>query len=226
MRFSTPHIYPSLALVLMTALLSLALVTPAAAGKPGPGSVYKRVCIDAGHGGNDPGASYGSLVEKNLTHEIASKLKVLLEAANAGYSVVLTRPGDESLGNTERATICNNQQADVVLSIHLNAAPSDQSIDYFQAFYGKQIKDAAWTQTIWNNYNLALPNSTTQLPKHATTQFASGLLLKTNAPACLAETVFLSNPAEQAVLGDGTGNRQQAIAQNLFNGIVAWYQNH
>ena len=113
-----------------------------------------------------------------------------------------------------------------MLSIHLNATTGDPNVDYFQAFYGKQIKDAAFTQTIWNSYNLTLPNSAVPLPKHSPTQFASGLLLKTNAPACLAETVFLSNPAEQQALGNGTGARQQAIAQNLFNGIVEWYRTH
>jgi N-acetylmuramoyl-L-alanine amidase len=50
------------------------------------------------------------------------------------------------------------------------------------------------------------------------------LLLKTNAPACLAETVFLSNPYEQAALADTSNSeRRQQIAQQLFNGLVAWY---
>jgi N-acetylmuramoyl-L-alanine amidase len=62
------------------------------------------------------------------------------------------------------------------------------------------------------------------LDKNPPTQFASGLLLKTNAPACLAETVFLSNPYEQAALADtSSSGRRQQIAQNLFNGLLAWY---
>ena len=75
-----------------------------------------------------------------------------------------------------------------------------------------------------NGRTNALPNSATPLPKHAPTNFASGLLLKTNAPACLAETVFLSNKAEADALKDVSGNRQQQIAQQLYNGLVAWYQ--
>jgi N-acetylmuramoyl-L-alanine amidase len=134
----------------------------------------------------------------------------------------MTRTGDQTLGNTDRATICNNGKADSVLSIHLNAA-SDPSVDYFKAFYGKQIKDRTFTQTIWNNYNLIRPDGTGPLQKSGIAQFASGLLLKTNAPASLAETVFLSNPAEAQALADGTGTRQQAIAAQLFNGLVAWY---
>jgi N-acetylmuramoyl-L-alanine amidase len=106
-------------------------------------------------------------------------------------------------------------------------AGADSSIDYFKAFFGKQIKDAAFTQLISNHYTLTsvVPNdSDGLLDKNPPTQFASGLLLKTNAPACLAETVFLSNPYERAALADTSGSgRRQQIAQQLFNGLVAWY---
>lgn len=65
-------------------------------------------------------------------------------------------------------------------------------------------------------------DSTTRLPKARPTQFASGLLLKITAPATLAETVFLSNPDEQRLLGDGSGTGQQDITPNLFNGLETW----
>jgi N-acetylmuramoyl-L-alanine amidase len=67
-----------------------------------------------------------------------------------GYRVVMTRTSQTSvaLSNTDRANICNAQTAagapDTVLSIHLNAS-TNSSIDYFKAFFGKQIKDAAFT---------------------------------------------------------------------------------
>jgi N-acetylmuramoyl-L-alanine amidase len=201
-------------------LLALAAVAPAFAGGPGPAALTRTICVDAGHGGTDTGAAYGGLLEKSLTLDIANRLKNLL--TNAGYGVVMTRTGDQSLSNTDRANICNLGKVDTVLSIHLNAA-SDPTVDYFKAFYGKRNKDSAFTQTIWNKYNLTIPNGSAPLPKSSITQFASGLLLKTTAPACLAETVFLSSTAEQQALSDGTGARQQAIAQNLFNGLVAWY---
>ncbi|HEX8217730.1 MAG TPA: N-acetylmuramoyl-L-alanine amidase [Chloroflexia bacterium] len=212
------------AVYLLVVALSLTVAATAFAGKPGPGPTpapaARIVCVDAGHGGTDPGAVYSGLQEKDLTLDIAYRLRDLL--VGAGYKVVMTRAGDQALGNSERADLCNAGGADTVLSIHLNAS-SDPNVDYFKAFYGKQNKDQAFTQTIWQNYNLGKPNSTVPLSKSSTTQFASGLLLKATAPACLAETVFLSNPAEAALLGDGSGTRQQEIAQNLFNGLAAWY---
>ena len=208
-------------LMMTLVLVTLPVASTAAAGHGGGGTTNPRtVCVDAGHGGTDPGATYFGLHEKDLTLDIAGRLQALL--LSNGYNVVMTRTGDQTLGNTDRATICNNGGADTVLSIHLNAA-SDPSVDYFKAFYGKQIKDRTFTQTIWNNYNLTRPDGTGLLQKSGIAQFASGLLLKTSAPASLAETVFLSNPAEAGALADGTGGRQQAIAQQLFNGLVAWY---
>jgi N-acetylmuramoyl-L-alanine amidase len=179
------------------------------------------VCIDAGHGGTDPGAIYYGLQEKDLTLQIANLLSTRL-TAEGKYKVVMTRTGDQSLGNTERANICNAGGANTVLSIHLNAA-SDPNIDYFKAFYGKQNKDKAFTDTIWQNYNLLTPDRTAPLTKSPTTQFASGLLLKATAPSALAETVFLSNPDEAELLRVYEGTRQQEIALQLYNGLVAWY---
>jgi N-acetylmuramoyl-L-alanine amidase len=208
-------------LMLTLVLVTLPVAGTAAAAHGGGGTTSPRtVCVDAGHGGTDPGATYFGLQEKNLTLDIAMRLKTLL--SSSGFNVVMTRTGDQTLGNTDRANICNAAGAGMVLSIHLNAA-SDPSVDYFKAFYGKQNKDRTFTQTIWNNYNLARPDGTGPLQKSGIAQFASGLLLKTNAPASLAETVFLSNPAEANALADGTGTRQQAIAQQLYNGLVAWY---
>jgi N-acetylmuramoyl-L-alanine amidase len=207
-------------LLIVLVLSALASASRASAGRPVPPPIARTVCVDAGHGGTDPGAVHFGLREKDLTLDIAQRLRTLLLAAN--YNVVMTRTGDQSLGNTDRANICNAGRADSVISIHLNAS-SDPSVDYFKAFYGKLNKDRDFTQAIWDRYSLTRPNSSEPLPKSSIAQFASGLLLKANAPACLAETVFLSNPDEARALSDGAGNRQQQIAQELFNGLDAWY---
>jgi N-acetylmuramoyl-L-alanine amidase len=219
-----------LTLVLIGIMLGLTTVSPATAGKPGPLPTTQIVCVDAGHGVGESGAVYGGFEERALTLDIAERLQTLL--LDNGYQVVMTRTRDTTvtLSNTDRANICNQQTAagapDTVLSIHLNASTTP-TIDYFKAFFGKQIKDAEFTQMISNNYALTsvVPNDPDgMLDKNSPTQFASGLLLKTNAPACLAETVFLSNPYEQAALADTSSlGRRQQIAQLLFNGLVMWY---
>jgi N-acetylmuramoyl-L-alanine amidase len=49
--------------------------------------------------------------------------------------------------------------------------------------------------------------------------FASGVLIKSDMPATIAETVFITNPEEAALLANPSGERQQQIARKLEEGI-------
>lgn len=204
------------------AALALALVVVAAAlptqGAAASHLANRRVCLDPGHGGSDPGAVYAGMQEKDLNLEIAQQLASLLAAD--GALVTFTRTGDTSLGNSERAAICNAANAEVVLSIHLNAS-TNPNVDYFQAFYGKRIKDLRFAQTMDANYQLSNASNTGLLPHASVTNFANGTLLRSKAPAALVECVFLSNLAEQQLLAAGT--RQGQIANELYKGIVAHF---
>lgn len=81
----------------------------------------RKIVIDAGHGGKDPGAiGRGGTKEKDVTLKIAKELKVILEK-NFGYQVVLTRDRDRFLQLDERTAIANMEEADLFVSIHVNA---------------------------------------------------------------------------------------------------------
>lgn len=82
-------------------------------------SKYK-VVIDPGHGGKDPGAVglYG-IKEKDITLDIANKLKAYLEAE--GIRVVLTRQRDEFFSLWRRTNLANNSDAAFFVSIHANS---------------------------------------------------------------------------------------------------------
>ena len=171
-------------------------------------------CVDAGHGGTDPGAVYKSLEEKNVTLDIAMRLQTLLQ--NAGYTVVMTRTGDTTLDNSQRAAICNNAHAEVLTSIHLNAS-TNHTVDYTLGLYGKISKDQAFATKV----NTAM--SGLGIANNGISRFADGMLLKAVMPATLAETVFLSSDYEYGLLTNGTENRQQQIAQLLLQGINSWF---
>src|SRR5699024_9558658 len=79
----------------------------------------KTVIIDAGHGGRDPGTSGNGIVEKTLVLELAQQTKRQLEAN--GINVIMTRDNDTFLELKERASIANNSNANLFLSIHANA---------------------------------------------------------------------------------------------------------
>jgi N-acetylmuramoyl-L-alanine amidase len=78
----------------------------------------RRIVLDAGHGGNDPGATAASVIEKEVTLDIGRRLETLLE--ENGFEVVLTRDSDQSIPLRERARRANASSSDVFLSIHIN----------------------------------------------------------------------------------------------------------
>ncbi len=185
-----------------------------------------RVCLDPGHGGSDPGAVYGGLVEKHLNLDIAQRVAAALDSTL--YITQLTRIGDTTLGNSERAAICNAFTAQVVLSIHLNAS-SDPTVDYVWFFYGKPSKDKAFAATMDREYAILRPDGSGPLTHKTITNFANGTLLKSKAPAALAEGLFISNAQENALLAaadstepNASPSRRQQIANELVKGIRVW----
>jgi N-acetylmuramoyl-L-alanine amidase len=92
---------------------------PAGAAQPG---AIRRVVVDAGHGGHDPGAIGPRRVrEKDVTLAMARRLAKKLRAA--GFEVVLTRKDDRYLALEERTAIANTARGDLFVSIHANAHP-------------------------------------------------------------------------------------------------------
>ena len=86
------------------------------------GLCVRRVVIDAGHGGKDPGAiGPTGLKEKTVTLKIAKKVAAKLKA-RLGCQVYLTRSSDRYIGLTQRTAIANSKKADIFVSIHVNAA--------------------------------------------------------------------------------------------------------
>ena len=87
----------------------------------------KRVVLDPGHGGKDPGAiGVGGLQEKDIVLNVAKKVARQL-SAKMGAEVVLTRKSDVFIPLEERTAIANTKGGDLFISIHANAAPSPQA---------------------------------------------------------------------------------------------------
>ncbi len=81
------------------------------------------IVIDPGHGGSEKGAvGPTGLAEKEVTLDLAKRLRDVLER-EPGVTVVLTRSDDRLVELDERTAIANHNQADLFVSLHLNAAP-------------------------------------------------------------------------------------------------------
>ena len=99
---------------------------PAASARPASGSQVV-IAIDAGHGGQDPGAiGPGGTREKNVTIAIARKLRALLNA-DPMFKGVLTRDGDYFISVMGRSDVARKQNAHFLVSIHADAAPNRQA---------------------------------------------------------------------------------------------------
>lgn len=105
------------------------------------------IAIDAGHGGEDPGAlGPGGLHEKDVVLEIARELRSLFNASN-GYKAELVRTGDYYVGLRNRRDIARKMQADLFVSVHAdafkNARASGSSV-YALSRYGATSASAAF----------------------------------------------------------------------------------
>ncbi len=98
------------------------------------GLAVQTIVIDPGHGGKDPGAigSRGTM-EKDIVLDIALRLRDrLLE--NGHYRVLLTRDHDTFLSLAERVRFANSHNADLFISLHINALPQKES-NVTETFY-------------------------------------------------------------------------------------------
>jgi N-acetylmuramoyl-L-alanine amidase len=87
----------------------------------------RRIVIDAGHGGHDPGTiGPGGMQEKDVVLDVALRLAALVRS-ELGAEVVLTRPDDTFIPLEERTAIANSKGADLFLSIHANSSRNASS---------------------------------------------------------------------------------------------------
>jgi N-acetylmuramoyl-L-alanine amidase len=92
-----------------------------------PPLVIRKVVLDPGHGGKDPGAiGFGGVAEKDIVLNVAKKLARKLKK-EMGIEVVLTRKDDTFVPLEDRTAIANAEDADLFISLHMNASPNGEA---------------------------------------------------------------------------------------------------
>lgn len=111
----------------------------------------RLIVLDPGHGGTSPGAvplsqdgrkRLSDSREAVLTFRVAQKVKTRLE--NAGYSVIMTRNGDDTVSLEKRAMIANDAYADMFISIHYDSSTS-RSANGTSAYYSSYKPNTPYT---------------------------------------------------------------------------------
>lgn len=189
----------------------------------------KVIVIDPGHGGADGGAmGKDKTSEKEITLIVAKKLRHYLQ--QSGALVYLTREEDKDLAESgtkglsarksedirNRLAFIHEKEADLFLSIHLNALPSSRWRGA-QTFYSthldenKQLAKMIQTELIRNLENTnrkALQIQNIYLLKYA------------EVPGALVELGFLSNVEERELLKKN--NYQNKLAISIYQGVLKY----
>lgn len=110
---------------LLFILFSLFFASVSMQGQMRDGKI-KKVVIDAGHGGKDPGATGLRSREKDIALSIALKAGKYISENFSDVEVIYTRKTDEFIELYRRAEIANEQHADLFISIHCNSSTSNK----------------------------------------------------------------------------------------------------
>lgn len=189
---------------------------PAAPVRPPGRKSFGVVLLDAGHGGEDPGAiSRSGLREKHVVLPVTLYLADRLRAR--GVDVKLTRSSDRFLSLDERVAQANRLQPDLFLSLHADAVRN-------RSIYGATVYVPRREGTSSRSYQAG------RLLTAALARVSSGrrgmrthpknlrVLEYTTCPAVLVELGFLTNGTEEQLLG--SSEYQQRLADALAEAIV------
>ena len=185
----------------------------------------KRVIIDPGHGGSDPGAMYDGRREKDDALRLALAIGSILESQ--GVDVVYTRTTDVYDTPLEKSVIANRADGDLFVSIHRNAMPVPGTASGAMTLvYEDEGVPALLAENIQKNLveagfaDLGI-------------QERPGLIVlrRTQMPAVLVEAGFIDNPQDnrffdqnfQAIAGDVADGIMATIRQ-LAAGVPEYYQ--
>lgn len=189
------------------------------------------VCIDAGHGGRDPGSVGDMGPEKDYTLIQALVTESFLVAA--GFDPVMTRRKDRYVPLWRRAQVANEREADCFVSLHWNFAPGAEVASGTQALHhrastaGKQLAEALLEEVApldsepgerWER-TVALPDASYRTTPDGD-PFVPTVLSETRMPAVLLEVEFGSNALDaKRMMSPGY---QVAVAQAIVDAIETW----
>jgi N-acetylmuramoyl-L-alanine amidase len=202
------------------------------------------VAIDAGHGGQDPGAiGPAGTREKDVVLKIARELAGRVNR-EPGMRAVLTRDGDYFLSLRQRMRRARDARADIFVSVHADAV-LDRSVSgssvYVLSEKGATDEQARWLAERENAADLSQSASIASsmeaaervlralgrvntVRKPAVQQAGFVVLKSPDIPSMLVETAFISNPGDEQLLRrEGV---RTALAEAIFRGVHAYFTEH
>ncbi|ATW28381.1 hypothetical protein DCMF_05595 [Candidatus Formimonas warabiya] len=215
--------------VFLTIFISFFVILPArlCSASDDPAIPYPIiVAVDPGHGGYDPGATFGNIMEKNINLALCEKLKEHLESK--GILVILTREGDynhaikglhgreaKRYDLDERIEMVDSNHAQILLTVHVNKSKKASYAGAEVFYHPKSLKGkilASYIQEELRN----IPEMKKRISKISMCY----LLCKAKTPAALIEIGYLSNPSEREKLKDPA--YLDLIAEKIAAGTIKY----
>lgn len=186
----------------------------------------KVIFVDPGHGGRDPGTSYGKILEKDIVLEISKELREQL--IKKGAIVYMTRETDTDLSSKwderkkrgdlyRRILMYKEYNADLYLSIHLNYYSSSKESGAEVLYNPINEENKKIGEILMNNFR------TTLKTKRILKKTDLYMYKNTKVPGVLIECGFLSNPNERYLLQKK--NYQKKLSKIIVDSVVTYYNN-
>ncbi|HHT7190863.1 TPA: N-acetylmuramoyl-L-alanine amidase, partial [Bacillus cereus] len=174
-----------------------------------------KLVIDAGHGGYDSGAVGNGLVEKNVTLQIARRVRDIL-SANYSITIKMTRDSDVFISLSERANIANSFGADYFISFHINSGGGTG----FESYIYNGLSDNSSAYKKQQQIHTAVNPVLTQysLRDRGAKKANYAVLRETAMDAILTETAFIDTTFDANLLK--TPQFIEDICQAYANGIA------
>ncbi|MGH2717586.1 MAG: N-acetylmuramoyl-L-alanine amidase [Actinomycetota bacterium] len=172
-----------------------------------PGVAGKRLAIDPGHGGDDPGSQGPSgETEAELTFQLGARLAQLFEAE--GAEVTLTRGPHDGPDDSQRALLANAANADLLLSLHLNGYPSEVAqgvATYYFEHGGVASEPGEHLAGLLQAHLVGTRSGRVDCRSHGK---AYPILRETRMPAVVVEPAFITNPDDVKLLVDTSASEE------------------
>lgn len=172
----------------------------------------KRICVDFGHGGSDPGAvGIMGVKEKDLVLEIGIMVFNILK--EKGVNVVVTRLKDEFVPLKTRCDISNNSKADLFVSIHCNAFTNNNAKGLEVYHYPGSKEGQKISKLIIDNL---VKEGLYTINRGIKTSSKFQVLKGTKAPAILIELGFITNYDDLELIQSNKDKFARSIAESLL----------
>lgn len=164
----------------------------------------KYIVIDAAHGGNDLGATFNGISEKEIVLNIAKEIHEINEVQEK-YEVFLTRTSDEYKTLTERTHKINELDPVMVISLHVNSTPEKDTPKQGHEIFVQNSEDS----------KKIADKIIKKLGSCNVTEGNLHILKKSKAPAVLIELGYINNQKDREYLTSEKGRKE--IAQKFVD---------